>query len=634
MKKLSLLLLLCACYAAEAQDYNVLLIPDSLLKNADVVVRDEEYHVEVKSLEDVIIKHKYAITVLNEKGDDYARYYNTYTDHEPLKDIDGNLYDATGKKLKNVKRKDILDVPLEDGSSLMGDTRIKSHNWYWKTYPYTVEYEDEQELNETLNIPGWRPVDKLNCAIQDSKFTIDYPTDFKLRFKQINYKGQPLSRSDKVLSLSWELKNFKAVNDEPLCPSLFKIVPYVLIAPTEFAYEGYHGNMNSWIDLGKFQLALNKDRDILPDKVKKQVHSLVDNLILKEDKVNILYQYLQNNSRYINISLGIGGLQPFDAKYVAEKKYGDCKALSNFMIALLKEAGIPAYYVQIKAGSDVSSDYLFEDFPERYSNHIICCVPNSKDSIWLECTSQTESAGFMGSFTGNRKALLIAEDGGHVVSTPFYKAQDNLKIRTVNAFIDSEGNLDAEVNTAFTGVQEEFQHGLLYGATKEEREKYLNRAINLPTYKVEKNNYTEEKKRIPLIHQELHITSPNYASITGKRLFIKPNIFNKSLYKLSKDSIRLYDINISSAYRDIDSVNIALPAGYTLEAMPKDVALNTKFGTYSISYKIKDNTVLMLRTDERSAATFPASDYNDLVTFYDAIYKADRSQLVFVKKEN
>ena len=60
---------------------------------------------------------------------------------------------------------------------------------------------------------------------------------------------------------------------------------------------------------------------------------------------------MQNNTRYISIQLGIGGWRPFEAAYVASKGYGDCKALSNYMYSLLKEAGILSYYTLVKAGA-------------------------------------------------------------------------------------------------------------------------------------------------------------------------------------------------------------------------------------------------------------------------------------------
>ncbi len=104
-----------------------------------------------------------------------------------------------------------------------------------------------------------------------------------------------------------------------------------------------------------------------------------------------LYNYLQQNSHYVGIQLGIGGWQTYDAIYVATKKYGDCKALSNFMISLLKEAGIKAHAVVIEAGEDQKD--FDKDFAHDPFDHVICCVPLDKDTIWLECTESVFTTG-------------------------------------------------------------------------------------------------------------------------------------------------------------------------------------------------------------------------------------------------
>jgi len=338
---------------------------------------------------------------------------------------------------------------------------------------------------------------------------------------------------------------------------------------------------------------------------------------------------MQQNTRYILVILGLGGWQPFDATYVAQNRYGDCKALSNYMISILKEAGINAKYVLVTSG--IGKKGLWPDFPVPYFTHAIMCVPNGKDTTWLECTSQTKSAGYMGSFTGDRNVLLIDEDGGHVVHTPIYKTSDNLRLRKVTAAISENGGLFADVYTTLTGLQQETQHNLIHHLNNEERDKYLNSAINLPTYKVEKSSYQEHKGKIPAVDEYLQISSPNYASVSGKRIFIEPNLFNKES-KLPLESHRKYEIEIKESYRHVDTVDIKIPAGYAVESMPKEVNIQNKFGTYKITYQFKDNQIHLIREREVSTNTFPASDYSQLLSFNEDICKADRAKMVLVKQ--
>src|SRR5690606_27634424 len=126
-----------------------------------------------------------------------------------------------------------------------------------------------------------------------------------------------------------------------------------------------------------------------------QVEKLIAGVTDEKEKISILYKYLQQNTRYISIQLGVGGWQPFDAAYVAKNGYGDCKALTNYMQSLLKTAGIPSYYTVVYAGSSGYAQNRFvEDLPSNQFNHVILCVPGMKDTTWLECTSQQSPPGY------------------------------------------------------------------------------------------------------------------------------------------------------------------------------------------------------------------------------------------------
>ncbi|NJK82774.1 MAG: transglutaminase domain-containing protein [Saprospiraceae bacterium] len=97
-----------------------------------------------------------------------------------------------------------------------------------------------------------------------------------------------------------------------------------------------------------------------------------------KEKIAILYRFLQDNMRYVSVQLGIGGWQTYDAQYVEQNKYGDCKALSNFMKAMLKTLDIPAYTAAVYGDSRGVPLEAEEDFSFPLFNHVIYIFPMKK----------------------------------------------------------------------------------------------------------------------------------------------------------------------------------------------------------------------------------------------------------------
>lgn len=615
-----------------AQSYNNLLIADSLIKDANVVCRNSELRIEIKEPGKAKIFRKHAYTILNEAGDRYAFFYTHYDKFNDITDIDGTLYDAMGKELKNVKKKDIEDLSGNDDISLMVDTRYKAHSFYYRTYPYTVEYQEEKVLNGIFDLPDWYPQASNIMSVQYSKLVVVTPKNLDIRYKQFNYAGNPMvteSKDEKIYT--WEVKNLPAKVTESYQPSWREILPIVMLAPTSFEIQGYKGEMSSWENFGTFINNLLKGRDAIPDAVKQKVHELTDHVSDKREKVRVLYNFLQQNTRYISVQLGIGGWQPYDANYVITKRYGDCKALSNYMVALLKEAGIGANYVLIKAGDD--EEDILTDFPSNQFNHATVCVPMAKDTLWLECTSQTVAAGYQGDFTGNRHALLIDDKGGHIVITTVYKAEDNGQIRYISSDIDETGKLTAKIKTHYTCLQQDDLHSKINYLTKDKLLESLKKDIDLPDYDVTTFNYEEKKAEKPAIDESLEIVANNYASMSGKRMFVMPNILSRNIVKLKAEDQRKYDIEYAFSFTDTDTISIKIPSGYNIESMPKDVVMNNKFGSYEIHFKVDGDSIGCTRLYKRSEGRFPPADYTELVKFYESMYKADRSRIVFIKKE-
>lgn len=617
---------------ANGGGYAVANIAPALINNANAVLRLEEMRFEVSGTRETSLRNHYVITILNEKGDHWAEFSEYYNTHREVISVDGFLYDKDGKLLKKIKKKDLEDLSGVSGGSLMEDTRYKRHNFYYKSYPYTIEYDIEVKNKSTLFFPSWSPQGSESLSVEKSTISIVSSPDYTVRYKAFNYKASPIITEEKNKKImTWSAKDMPAITRESFSPLWHELTTYVVFGPTDFQVDEYKGNMKDWQDFGKFVHSLKVGRDELPDDVKQKIHSIADNIKNPAEKVARLYEFMQSNTRYISIQLGIGGWQPFPAKDVAAKGYGDCKALTNYMYSILKEVGIPSYYSLIRAGKN--ANYITEDFPSQQFNHVILSVPIQKDTIWLECTSQTMPAGYLGDFTSDRPALMIDENGGKMVRTPKYGVNQNLQVRNIKAVLENNGTLSTNIHTRYTGMQQDNLHDMINALSKEKVKEILVEQLDFSTYDVNNFDYQEQKSSLPYINESLDITVSNYATITGKRLFILPNVMTRSGRKLNIDSTRKFDIQLGYEYKDMDSVEIELPAGYSIEAMPKDVTIQSKFGNYSSSVKFKDNKLLYYRSIEQNSGRYPAKDYNDLAEFYSAIYKADRNRVVLVKNE-
>ncbi len=634
MKKLSLTIACLFSLTVFSQNnYAVSTIPEALKKDAHVVKRMEDIRFEVLSLDNTRFIRRYALTILDPEGQHHADFAVQYDKMHHINSIEGTLYDAAGNQLKKVKGKVIRDMSAVSEVSLFDDNRMKVHDFDHHSYPYTVEYEVDMSYDNSYSFPTWMPQGAENLSVEKSSYTMVYPENYSVRNKVLNCSSKPTIVTEKGKKGElWQVSNLPAISRPYASPGWQELTPVVFFAPTEFAMQGYKGNASSWQSFGDFALQLNRNRDKLSPEMVQKVASLIQSITDPKEKVRKLYEYMQGRTRYISIQLGIGGLQPFEAMEVERKGYGDCKALSNYMYSLLKSAGIPSYYTLVRGGRSLDDRFIMPDFSYDVFNHIILAVPMAKDTMWLECTSQTDPAGYMGDFTGSRNALLITDAGGKLVSTPHYGLNENYQLRHIKAKVDAEGTLTAETVTRYGATQQDYYFGLMNNLSKERVRKLLNERLDFSTYDINDFSYAAKKAELPEVTEKLSLSVSNYATVSGRRLFILPNLMTRNSKRNLNATERKVDYVFGQAYRDVDTVEISIPAGYELEAVPAATSLKTPFGTYASSVKVEGDKMVYHRSIEHYEGRYKPADGIALQAFFDAIYRADRSKVVLVKK--
>lgn len=415
--------------------YPVSAIPDNLKQHADAVIRYQEIKKEITSDSRVITEETFVVTIFNKSAQNLGYFYEIYDKLSSVNSYSVKLYNKYGNLIDKSKSSDFKDVKAYDGFTLFDDNRMIYYKSYSSDYPYTIEYNYKRIDKQTLNIGNWLPVSNYDIAVQESNYTLVTDESNPIRFKELNLPetGKVNKIKDKSI-YTWSLRNFEAIQKQPFMPNSEYILPKVRIASDKFSYEGFEGNSNTWQSLGAWNWELIKDQITLPQETVLLIKNMIDTIETTREKVALLYKYLQNNTRYVSIQLGIGGYQPIDATEVDETKYGDCKGLSNYMRALLEVANIKSDYAIVRAGHH-AQDMLI-DFPSNQFNHAILSIPDNTDTIWLECTSQKIPFGFLGSFTDNRHCLLVTPEGGKIAKTPEYKQESNTQHSTTVCQVD------------------------------------------------------------------------------------------------------------------------------------------------------------------------------------------------------
>lgn len=609
---------------AQLPSYDVAAIPDSVKKDASVIKRYEHTIFEVTAIDRASIKTHEVYTLMNDKYQG-ALHFNESTDKfRTLEDVDIKVYDAKGKQVNKYRKKDLY--MRASGEGLIEDGNIYSISIPVASYPVTVEYIYEVRYKGTLFYPRYVPGHK----VLQSTFTAKVPKNLDLRYLEKNIKLAPrITEDDKFKTYEWTGSNLPRIELEEGTATNESIYPCILLAPSRFKMDEYDGDMTSWKNLGTWYYDMHKGLDVLPENRKAFLKDLVKDAKDDREKVRLIYDYMQQNFRYVSIQLGIGGWRSLPANFTDQKKYGDCKGLTNYMQAALKAVGIKSYAALIN--SAYNREPLDPRFPMNGFNHVILCVPQTADSIWLECTSKTSDFDVLGSFTENRNALLITEEGGVLVSTPSSKWSDNKLDINSTIIIQSDGSGKTVSIFSTTG---EFKEGMnaMLEAKKDDQKEAIVHGMGFK----QPDEFVLNKKAVTsTLVTELEMSLEKVPEfMAGNKMFFSPRLYKLNGFKLPKAEKRKYDYYFHNPFQNTDTTLLQLPEGFVVDALPQAKQTQCKYASYTTKYwydegkkAIYSATSLVL-----NQMRIPAAEYAAVKKFFDEVVQDDAQRIVIRKQ--
>lgn len=609
--------------------YEVNKIPAELSANASVVIRNEELVYEVKDPGHAVMNYKTAVTILNKSGEDASSMHEFYDMFSSIHNLKATLYDEHGNEVKEYKHADFKDRSAVSEGTLYQDDRVKYIDFSHPSFPYTVAFSYTVNYDGILNYPTWFPASSWGYAVEKSSYTFKIPET--MTFKYLKSKGLKTdsTKIKETTHYKWSCENVPAIAYEVMSSGLRNVMPWVNTAPNQFEFDNTKANIETWKGLGSWLFTLSNGGQVLTEATKARIREMIKDAKTPKEKIKILYKYLQSNTRYVGVQLGIGGFKPISAEKVSAVNYGDCKGLSNYMKALLQEAGIKSDLVVIGNG--------LPSLNKRYAsmnqaNHMILCVPLEKDTTWLECTSHNTPPGYIGNDNSNRTVLLITEEGGKLARTPVYAPASNFQKRSTRVNIDEEGTAEISINTRYGNAQYEENARMLFMEPTEKRKRIMN-ALSIPNMQISTLDYLQPDKDAAVLNETINLKCTQLLTRGGDRLFLTLNLLNRQENTITAIENRKTFFSMEYSYNDEDEIIYTLPKGYKVEFIPKDIVIESEFGKYTATVVVKENTLVYTRKKMIIDNQYPPEKFNDFVAFYKKMYQADKQKGILAKIE-
>lgn len=550
----------------------------------NAVVEESLTDVECVSPTNATIRFKEVTTILNEHGADLATFVCSCSKNDKLTRFKGQVSDGTGRILRKFKESELKRT--EYSRYLAIDDYMMYLEYTPPVYPITITYEWTMESHDNLiEFPRFCPQTGYDVSVKKAVYRLTAPKDFTIRHALLNI-DKTVTMSDDGKTLTLELDNLPALKQEPFARPLRERLPMAYFVPTNFIYYGTRGSLSTWTDYGRWEYSLIKGREMLPDDIRKEIHQMTDGLKTDREKVAALYQYLEKTTRYVAVLLGIGGQQPAPASNVCKSGFGDCKGLSNYMRAMLKEVGIPSNYTTIST----TNHRLLRDFASAgQMNHVILQVPLKSDTLWLECTNPQLPLGYIHEDIAGHHAIVISERGGEFVQLPAYADSVNALHQNINVALSAEGSADIKLSQ--TAHYQEYENQLsLLTMDKQDFHRTILRMMRTPQAIINKSDVQEDKEKVSL-SLNVDITSMGYASVTGQRLFVPLCPIRKEFNVPNNNKERNEELYIANGFMDESTITLTIPDGYSVESKPKNIAIEKPFGTFSFRFSLQENTV-------------------------------------------
>jgi transglutaminase-like putative cysteine protease len=215
-----------------------------------------------------------------------------------------------------------------------------------------------------------------------ARYRLIWPSDKPLTIRNLATTATPTrTTSGGQTTYEWTVKDSDPVPEEGGTPKSFE----------QWGRIGL-SSMSSWGDVVQTTLPLYADKVTLSPELAARADQIARRFAKPDDRITEALRLVQDNLRYVSMSIGKGSYVPRDPADVFRSGYGDCKDKAQLLVALLRHMGIEAYTALTDTEKGPS---LPQQAPApTLFDHAIVEVKVHGKTYWLEPTRPHQGGRF------------------------------------------------------------------------------------------------------------------------------------------------------------------------------------------------------------------------------------------------
>jgi hypothetical protein len=329
------------------------------------------------------------------------------------------------------------------------------------------------------------------------------------------------------------------------------------------------------------------------------------------------------------------GLRVKNADDIWQQKRGNNDEITRLFIALVRSAGLKAYGMIV-----VNRDQnVFQPAYLHWSqlDDEIAIVSLGGKDVYFDPGERYCEFGKLNWKHTLATGIRETDGGTAIASAASLSYKENSEMRIAELHLDSDGKVSGVLRFTFTGANALHWRQRVLSTDETEAKKDLEQEVqrDVPPGVIVKTNHfvglTDYDNALMVV---LDI-SGSMGTSTGKHAFVPASFFEAVSRPLFVEAKRENAVDLHFPYVVKDNVSIAMPAGATVDSVPKNVEIPyPQQADYVANYSVKESTYHFVRLVVLANCFFAPTDYAALRDFYQKTGAQDQQQIVLTAESS